>query len=117
LARDLEVNNAHFQQARERLDRWADDMVLAAEKNLTSTKEQLRAAQREARLASSLAEQHIAQEKVLKLQRQQRRLRQEIFQVEDDIDARRVALIERLSQRMTQQVRTEQLFTIAWEVV
>jgi len=117
LARDLEINNAHFQQARERLDRWADDMVLTAEKNLSNTKEQLRVAQREARLASTLADQHSAQEKVQKLQRQQRRLRQEIFQVEDDIDVKRLDLIERLSQRMTQQVHTEQLFTIAWEVI
>ena len=35
ISRSLETNSRHFQEAREKLERWADDMVLAAEKALS----------------------------------------------------------------------------------
>jgi hypothetical protein len=51
VAQALETNNAHFTDARDKLDRWADDMELAAEQALKNTKEQIKVAQREARHA------------------------------------------------------------------
>jgi hypothetical protein len=36
--------------------------------------------------------------------------------VEDEIDAKRNQLIDQLTQRMTQHVSTQTLFTIAWSV-
>ena len=42
VSRSLEQNNAHFNEAREKLERWADDMVLSAEKALFDTKEQIK---------------------------------------------------------------------------
>ena len=33
ISRSLETNNRHFQEAREKLEKWADDMVLAAKKS------------------------------------------------------------------------------------
>ena len=69
----------------ERLERWADDMVLGAEKELADTKAQIKAVNRQARLATTLAEQHDLQLKLRDLERQQRRQRQRIFDVEDEI--------------------------------
>ena len=63
IAHSLEANNQFFLQERERLDRWADDMVLAAEKELADTKAQIKAMNRQARLAVTLEEQHSIQEK------------------------------------------------------
>jgi hypothetical protein len=54
---------------------------------------------------------------VVKLERQQRRQRQEIFDVEDEVQNQREQLIEQLTKRMTQQVATDNLFTVAWTVV
>src|SRR5690606_5232960 len=71
LSRSLEQNNRHFNEAREKLERWADDMVLSAEKALADTKEQIKALRRQARQATTLAEQHAIQEKLQKLERQQ----------------------------------------------
>ena len=70
-------------------------MVLAAEKALADTKEQIKALRRQARQAATLEEQHEIQEKIQKLERQQRRQRQEIFKVEDEIMEKRDALIDR----------------------
>lgn len=117
ISQSLEVNNTHFNEAREKLEKWADDMVLAAEKALKDTKEQIKLCQRQARLATNLAEQHEIQQKIQKLEKQQRRQRQEIFQVEDSIVAKRDTLIGALEKRLTQKTESQRLFTIEWAVV
>jgi len=117
LSRSLEQNNKYFHEAREKLERWADDMVLSAEKALADTKEQIKALRRQARQATTLAEQHAIQEKLQKLERQQRRQRQEIFRIEDEIMEKRDQLIDQLEQRLAQRTQVETLFTIRWAVV
>ncbi len=113
----LEQNSAHFNQAREKLEKWADDMVLSAEKALADTKEQIKVLRRQARQAVTLEEQHSIQEKIQKLEHQQRRQRQEIFTVEDEIMEKRDSLIDQLERRLAQRTETETLFTIRWRVV
>lgn len=117
LSRSLEQNNRYFHEAREKLERWADDMVLSAEKALADTKEQIKALRRQARQATTLAEQHAIQEKLQKLERQQRRQRQEIFRIEDEIMEKRDQLIDQLEKRLAQRTQVETLFTIRWAVV
>ncbi|GIW83357.1 MAG: helicase SNF2 [Gemmatales bacterium] len=117
VSRSLEANSRHFQQARDKLERWADDMVLAAEKALRDTKERIKSLQREARQAESLDEQHRIQAEIRKLEKLKRRQRQEIFKVEDEIIDKRDALIDSLEKRLAQQTSRETLFTIRWEVV
>lgn len=117
ISRSLEQNNRHFQEARERLEKWADDMVLAAEKELKDTKERIKVLQRQARLATTTDEQYSIQEQIRDLEKLKRRHRQRIFDVEDEIMAKRDALIEKLEKRMHQRSSVEPLFTIRWSVV
>lgn len=116
VSRSLEQNSRHFNEAREKLEKWADDMVLSAEKALADTKEQIKALRRQARQAVTLAEQHEIQEKIQKLERQQRRQRQDIFKAEDEIMEKRDGLIDSLERRLAQRTETETLFTIRWAV-
>jgi hypothetical protein len=117
VSRSLEQNSKHFQEAREKLERWADDMVLSAEKALADTKEQIKALRRQARQAVTLQEQHQIQEKIQRFERQQRRQRQEIFKVEDEIMEKRDRLVDQLEKRLVQRTSTDSLFTIRWAVV
>jgi hypothetical protein len=117
ISQSLEANNKHFSEAREKLEKWADDLVLAAEKALRDTKEQIKVAQRQARLATNLDEQHELQQRIQKLEKQQRRQRQEIFQVEDDIIEKRDGLIEALEKRLSLKTEARTLFTLEWAVV
>ena len=116
VSRSLEQNSKHFAEAREKLEKWADDMVVSAEKALADTKDQIKVLRRQARQAVTLEEQHQIQEKVQKLERLQRRQRQEIFTVEDEITGKRDQLIDQLERRLAQRVHTETLFTIRWAV-
>jgi hypothetical protein len=116
VAASFEANNRFFQQERDRLERWADDKVKAAEKELSDVKAQIRAAKRDERQAPTLDEQHGLQVRIKELEKKQRRLRQRIFDVEDDIAVRRDELIAALEKRLAQRTRSERLFTIRWSV-
>jgi superfamily II DNA/RNA helicase len=117
IARSLEDNNRLFAEERERLEKWAEDMVFAAEKELGDTKAQIKAVRRQARLATTLDEQNELQQKLAALEKKQRKQRQQIFEVEDQIAEKRDALIDGLQKRMSQNARVESLFTIQWRVI
>lgn len=117
ISQSLEANNTYFNEAREKLEKWADDLVLSAEKALKITKEAIKIAQRQARLATNLEQQREIQQQIQKLEKQQRRQRQEIFQVEDEIIEKRDALIKSLEKRMSQRTDSQRLFILAWTVV
>ena len=117
ISRSLEQNSKYFNDAREKLEKWADDLVLASEKALTDTKEQIKVLRRQARQSVTLDEQHDIQQKIQKLERTQRRQRQDIFKAEDEIIEKRDRLVESLERRLAQKSSGECLFTIAWSVV
>ena len=96
ISRSLEQNSKYFNDARDKLEKWADDMVLASEKALTDTKEQIKALRRQARQSVTLEEQHEIQQRIQKLERTQRRQRQDIFKSEDEIMEKRDRLVESL---------------------
>ncbi len=116
-ASSLESNNRFFNEERERLEKWADDMVIAAEKELSDTKTQIKVVRRQARLATTLDEQHDLQQKLKALERKQRKQRQQIFDIEDEIADKRDTLIGGLEQRMSQQTKCTPLFTMQWNVI
>jgi ERCC4-related helicase len=116
VALSLEENNRLFSEERERLEKWAEDMVFAAEKELADTKAQIKAVRRQSRLAATLDVQNELQQKLQELERKQRRQRQQIFDIEDQIAEKRDKLIDGLQKRMSQKTATTPLFTIRWEV-
>lgn len=117
LNRSLDANNKHFSSARERLERWAEDKVYAAEKALKDTKEQIKGVRREARAATTLEEEAVIQAKLQELERRQRKQRQEIFNQEDEVADKRDELIANLQKRLSRGHTVETLFTIRWAVV
>lgn len=116
LAKALEENNTYFQAEREKLDQWAEDQLLAAEQGLHDTKARLKDAKRRARASGTVEEQATIQAEIKALERQQRRQRQEIFDVEDEIEAKREALIEALERRLNQRSHSVLLFRIRWKL-
>lgn len=117
ISRSLQSNSQHFNQARERLERWAEDSVLAAEQAIRDTKEHIKALRRQSRQAETLSEQKELQEKIQSLEKKQRRQRQQIFDVEDEINEKRDALIAELERRLSQKTQAEEIFDIRWKVI
>ncbi|HEV2471400.1 MAG TPA: helicase-related protein, partial [Chthonomonadales bacterium] len=98
----FEANNRFMNEERERLEKWADDMVAAAEKELREIKAQIRETNRQARQAPTTEEQLAAQSRLRDLEQAQRRQRQRIFDAEDEIIEKRNRLIAALEKRMKQ---------------
>lgn len=117
ISQSLENNNKYFHEERERLERWADDLILASEKELQDTKAKIKEAKRQARMAKSTEEQHQIQKQIKSLERDQRKQRQRIFEVEDEIMDKRDDLIDELEEKMVQKTEQEELFTIRWKIV
>lgn len=117
IARNLEANNKHFAEARDQLDKWAEDMEVAAQKELDDIKRQIRELQRTSRQAPTMEEQQRLQEEISKLERKKRALRERIFDIEDEISEKRDQLVEALQKRMAQKTTSSTLFTIRWNVV
>jgi superfamily II DNA or RNA helicase len=117
VSHSLERNNAYFQEERERLERWAEDMILASEKELSDTKAQIKALNRQARLAANLEEQQGIQKRIAELEKTKRKQRNRIFDIEDEIEAKRDQLIQRLEKRISRKSTLTPLFTIQWEVI
>ena len=116
IAQVLEANQRLFNEERDKLERWADDKLLAAEEALKNTKARIAQLKRDARKAVTLQEQDGIQRELSELERKQRRLRQEIFTVEDEIIAKRDELIASLQQRLQEKTSSETLFSIRWQV-
>lgn len=117
LSRVLDENNQYFQREREKLDAWAEDQLLSAEQQLDDTRIQIKEAKRKTRQAETVEEQKEAQQMLKSLEKQQRRQRQEIFDVEDQIEERRDQLISALEKQMHQHSSSHQLFRIRWQLV
>lgn len=113
----LDANQRLFNEERDKLEKWADDKLMAAEEALKNTKARIAQLKRDARKAATLQEQSDIQKEISTLERQQRRQRQEIFVVEDEIIEQRDQLIESLQQRLQETTETHTLFTLHWQVV
>lgn len=116
LAEAMDLNNKYFQDERDKLEKWADDKILAAEQALTDTKKQIKSLKRESRHAATVEEQQQMQKQLKELERKQRQQRAEIWDVEDDIAEKRDALIAALEARMKQKTEVRELFKIKWTV-
>jgi ERCC4-related helicase len=117
IANILEINQRLFNDERDRLEKWAEDKLVAAEEALRNTKARITQLKRDARKAATLQEQSGIQQEISALEKQQRRQRQEIFAVEDEIIDQRDQLIESLQQRLQEKTETNTLFTLRWQVV
>ncbi|WP_233080796.1 SNF2-related protein [Rheinheimera soli] len=117
LAIAMDTNNRYFQDERDKLDKWADDKMLAAEQELTDTKNQIKSLKRESRHALSVDDQQQFQQQLKDLELKQRKLRQNIWDVEDSIAEKRDELIAALEARMKQKTEIKELFTVPWVVI
>ena len=117
LSRALDENNQYFQRERDKLDAWANDQLVSAEAKLEETKVKLKEAKKQSRLAATVEAQKASQESIKQLEKQQRRQRQNIFDVEDEIESRRDNLIDALEQQMHKHSTSHQLFRIRWRLL
>ena len=118
LLKQISDRNAKFFEAElAKLDGWADDQVASSEKALKDIKKRIRELRNEATKAADLAEQARIQTDMADAERRQRKLRQEIFEVEERIYAQRDLLVAGIRGKLEQKTHTLDLFTVRWSLV
>ena len=111
-----ERNSRFFEAELAKLDGWADDQVASSEKALKDVKKRIRELRNEADKAPDLAEQARIQAEISETERRQRKLRQEIFEVEDRILAQRDQLVAAIRGKLQQAIKTQPLFSVRWSL-
>jgi ERCC4-related helicase len=106
----------YFQEEVDKINRFCDDLLDRAEKELKDAKIKARDLIRESKVATHLEEQKRIQEELQKWEREKRKLRQRIFDVEDEIEEKRKALIDSIEYKLEQKIAIKPLFEIEWEV-
>ena len=113
--RAISERNARFFDAElKKLDAWADDQIASSEKQLKDVKRRVRELRNEASKANEMAGKLRLQEEIGALERRQRKLRQEIFEVEDRILAQREQLVNAIRSKLSPTIEAELIFTARW---
>jgi predicted nucleic acid-binding Zn-ribbon protein len=100
-----------------KIEKWADDQTFSLEQELKDVKRQIKEKERDFRKEANDALRRQLQVDILTLQKAQRRKRQELFTLEDEIIDKRDRLIADIDSALNKQSTEEVLFTIAWQVI
>jgi ERCC4-related helicase len=110
-------DNEYFQLEVDKLHKWADDKILASEKELKDVKSKIKEINRDTKKTSSSDALLKMQTELRDLERKKKRLRQEIFEVEDEIEERRDEMINAIKAKMLKAINESSIFTIKWKLV
>lgn len=116
LADNDERNRRFFEDEIVKLDRWADDLKNSLQVELKELDAALKALKREINLAPTLDHklELLRQEKEKTSERNKKR--RELYDAEDEIEARKDRLIEEVGARLKQLTTFEHVFDLRWEV-
>ena len=114
---DLESRNlTFFSQETEKLDAWADDLKVGLEREIKDLDRQIKEARTKSKGAATLADKLQAQKEQRDLEGQRDKKRRELFNRQDEIQARRDQLIDELESQLDQKLSQRTLFSCEWEV-
>lgn len=110
-------DSEYFLAETEKLNKWAEDKVVASEKDLKDTKAKVKEINRVIKSETDTTKLLAYQKELRELQKKQRKQRQQIFDVEDEIERQRDAMISEIENRMQREVSEEELFSIKWQLI
>lgn len=118
LLRDINQRNlGYFDQEVQKLDSWADDLKLGLEQQIKEIDREIKEVRRTATTSPTLEEKLSWQKKQRELEGKRTKLRRELFNRQDEVEAQRNDLIGQLEEQLQQQVEEQTLFTVEWELV
>lgn len=110
-------NLGYFEQEVQKLDAWADDLKLGIEQEIKEIDRQIKEVRRTAASAPTLEEKLSWQKKQRELENTRTKLRRELFNKQDEIEAQRNDIISQLESQLKQKVNEQPLFYIQWELI
>jgi hypothetical protein len=100
----------------EKLDKWAEDVKNSIEIELRDLDKEIKFRKTEAKKILSLEEKVRAQREIKEMEKKRNALRQNLFQSQDEVDARKERLIDEIEARLKQKVTKDRLFLVRWRL-
>lgn len=117
IQRDISERNARFFEAEaDKLDGWADDLKVGLEREIKELDRQIKEARRAATTALTLEEKLAGQKLIKSLEAKRNQKRRSLFDAQDQVDKQREELIAAIEGKMSQNTRSENLFSIRWAI-
>ena len=112
---DLQSRNEEFfREEEDKLDRWAEDVKFALERELRELDTQIKGAKKASKSAVALAEKLEAQKQIKALEAKRNAKRRQLFEAQDDVDRKRAELIEEIERQLQTKTSIEPVFTLRW---
>jgi ERCC4-related helicase len=110
--------NAGFYEVEyDKLENWVDDMKLSLEKEIKDIDAEIKLRKAEARKIFELDKKVAAQRAVKTLEKKRSEKRKQLYEAQDEIEAKRDTLLDEIEARMQQKISEEKLFVIRWKMV
>ncbi|MGH9428584.1 MAG: helicase-related protein, partial [Terriglobia bacterium] len=117
IRRQISKRNAEFFEIEaDKLDSWADDLKVGLEREIKEFDRQIKEVRRAAVAALTLEEKLVGQKQIKAIEAERGKRRRALFDAQDEIDRRREQLITEIEGKLQQQVSSQQLFAIRWQV-
>ncbi len=110
-----EKNGEYFNAEIEKLEKWADDQLLSAEKELKELRKEINRERTQSKTAPTQQKLKIQMD-IRNLEKKQHRLKREMEEAEDIIFAKRSEIIDTLEESLNQSMNEEKLFT-RWRII
>ena len=112
-----ERNARFFEIEVDKLERWADDLKLALEREIKDLDIQLKEARRSATVALTLEDKLAGQKQVKSIELLRNEKRRYLFEAQDQVDKRREDLINQIEGKLIQKINKQYEFTIRWRLI
>lgn len=110
-------NGQYFDEEVNKLDRWADDLKSGLERDIKELDKGIRDARSHCGQVVSLTEKLAAQKQMKTLEAKRNKLRRELYDQQDSIDAQRDDLISEIEKQLKQQHTLLPLLKLRWKLV
>lgn len=112
----MERNERYFSEEQDQLQRWADDLMMAAQRELDEVSQRIQEAARLARRATNLPAKMEALKKQQSAEKALQEAQRRVWQTQDEIRARRDGFIQEIQAKLQHETVVEPLFRIRWAV-
>jgi len=109
-------NNELFDIEMDKLDKWAEDLKLSLEIELKALEKEIKTRKTEARKIATLEEKVTFQKETANIEKKRNRLRRRLYDEQDLIEEKKEELIDKISNKLKQLIKTNILFTIQWSI-
>lgn len=110
-------NEVFFDEEMEKLDTWANDMKVALKREIKDLDAEINLRKANAKKLSCLADKVAEQRSIKELESKRSEKRQTLYEAQDEVDARKETLLDKVECMLEQKIEQTELFTIKWRVI